>query len=266
MVAEGDWKDLLKGSRHDNCTLTVDAILIDKAKEGGSQPFQVRATNRRLYWLKPVDNPQGPRVPATEQIVARCGHLIKAPVCEVDLVRIPTELAGHRLSTGRQLTHGIAHGSADLATATFASGNAPAHRERNNNSTRHAYIFALHDWCWGADSQWLHDTIADMMVFSHDHGHFLPGGPGWTGQIVRAEVENDHSLGAPPDGLNPTALKGAADAIEQVSRADLVGVLSTIPLSWPVTDADLETVGFFLERRRKPVAARLRSISAQLGA
>jgi hypothetical protein len=192
--------------------------------------------------------------------------LIKAPVCEAALVRIPAELAGHRLSTGRELREGIAHGSADLATAAYLRGTAPAHRERDDNSARHAYIFALYDWCWGDDGQWLHDTTADMMVFSHDHGHFLPGGPGWTAETLRAHVEHDHSLGAAPGGLNTVALKKAAEAIEQISRAKLAEALSSLPSSWPVTDTELETVGFFLERRAPMVAARLRSVAANLGA
>jgi hypothetical protein len=38
-------------------------------------------------------------------------------------------------------------------------------------------------------------------------------------------------------------------------------VLNRVPPSWPVTDADLEGLGWFLESRASAVAGRIESLS-----
>jgi hypothetical protein len=48
--------------------------------------------------------------------------------------------------------------------------------------------------------------------------------------------------------------------IERVGRDDLLNILRTVPARWPVTEVELETMGWFLERRVQGVAARLRSL------
>jgi len=264
MVQEADWQGRLDSRRNDECQLTIGAITNDRAREGGSQPFQVMASDGQLYWLKSPDNPQGPRVPVTEQVIARCGLLIGAPVCKMALVRIPPELNGHRLATGRQLCAGIAHGSTDLATAIYGRAAGPEHRDKDNNAERHAYIFALYDWCWGSDCQWLYDSATDMMTYSHDHGHYLPGGPNWSRDTLCSSVDEEHELTTPFGGLNPQTLLQAAEKIQSVRQLDLVSVIGLIPASWPITDQDLEVLGFFLDRRREPVAARLRRMAGRI--
>jgi hypothetical protein len=37
----------------------------------------------------------------------------------------------------------------------------------------------------------------------------------------------------------------------------IIGILRDIPREWPVSDSELEAVGFFLERRAEQVAQRL---------
>lgn len=265
MVSESEWQGLVAGHRNDECELAVDAITRSRGDNGGSKPFQVRATDGQLYWLKPPDNPQGPRVPVTEQVVARCGALIGAPVCRVELVQIPAELNGHALDRNRKLQSEIAHGSADVSNATFVKQKTPAHRSSNDNAARHAYIYALHDWCWGHDSQWLHDAKRDMTTFSHDHGHFLPGNHKWTVVRLRQHVDQPRELGADEAGLDPAAILEAAEAIEALTPDDLARVLRTIPASWDqIPDEDLECLGWFLDRRRPGVAQRLRGLAGRI--
>lgn len=258
------WNGLLRGQRGNDCGLAIEAILPDGPGAGASQPFRVKATDGGVYWLKPCDNPQEKRVPVTEQVVARCGRLIGAPVCNVELIRIPAEFDGHRLSAERCIKTGIPHASADVPSALFERAGTPTHRDRDENAARHAVLFALHDWCWGSDLQWLHDPKSDMMTFSHDHGNYLPGGPRWSRDSLLAEVCQDHVMGAPLDGLDPEAFRKAANAVEAVSRDQLLSVLRLIPMEWPITDSDLEGVGYFLEFRRGPVAARLRGLTDKL--
>ncbi len=50
-----------------------------------------------------------------------------------------------------------------------------------------------------------------------------------------------------------------ATRLDAVTRIHLLGALEQIPGSWPVTDEELEAVGYFLERRSPQVAARIRN-------
>ncbi len=49
-----------------------------------------------------------------------------------------------------------------------------------------------------------------------------------------------------------------------VTRDALVSVLAGIPLEWPVTDQELEILGYFLETRIDDVSTRLIRMSESL--
>lgn len=264
-VCIGVWDGLLNNSRSNQCDLFVDAILIAMSDErGGSVPFQVRATDGERYWVKQIANPQSARSPVTEQVIAGCGRLIGAPVREVRLISIPEELDGEKLSSGVVLTSGIAHASLNLEFSSFDKTWGPENRHLDDNRRRHAAYFAFFDWCWGADPQWLYDVTDDMKLYSHDHGHFLPGSPDWTIESLVEEHEVAHSLDTPGDGLDYNELVRAADVLENLTVPELKAVLCGIPTTWPVSDRELETLGFFLDSRRAPVARRIRQLAATL--
>ena len=101
-------------------------------------------------------------------------------------------------------------------------------------------------------------------TYSHDHGHFFPGGPDWRARLpdLREHVDDPHLLQEYFDatGLDVDAVRTQAAALDAVNAADLVDILCAIPVEWPVADADLEMLGFFLERRAPQVAIRVRSL------
>lgn len=264
-VSIGVWDRMLAGCRSDGCDIQMEAVISAESDDrGGSRPFHVSATNGQSYWIKQVDNPQSPRVPVTEHIIAACGRLIGAPVREYCLIEIPKEFDGDRLSNGTVLRKGIAHASLNLEFGYSNKTWGPENRERDDNRRRHAAYFGFFDWCWGDDRQWLYDTTDDMTMYSHDHGHFLPGGPDWTAERLLADVEAAHSLDTSPEGLDYNELERVAGALEIVTREQLVAILCAIPASWPVQDMELEALGHFLESRRMPVSARIRRLAATL--
>ena len=232
-------------------------------RAGGSAPLLALGVDNERYWVKLISNRQGPMVPVNEQIVGRCGDLIDAPTCRVQLVEIPEPLSG--LASGVVVRAGLAHGSLDVPDTI--NQRRLDHRYDDDNVRRHAGLFALHDWCWGADSQWLFSQSDEYKTYSHDHGYFFPGGPDWPANLgaVRAVIDHPHRLQddlppVSPAGLHPDAVGEVAAALDAVSTDDLVEILTMIPPEWPVSDTDLEAIGFFLERRAPQVAARMRSL------
>jgi hypothetical protein len=53
--------------------------------------------------------------------------------------------------------------------------------------------------------------------------------------------------------------------LEAISHIELAPVLNSVPASWPVTDQELDCLGWFLERRATGVAARLRGLTRKGG-
>ena len=122
-------------------------------------------------------------------------------------------------------------------------------------------VYALYDWCWGADDQWLHSEIEDRQVYSHDHGWYLPeSGPAWNEATLTAHVGEAHRAVWPSDGVDDSELARLATRLRGVSRVELVELVRRIPASWPVGDTDLEALGWFLESRAPEVAARLETL------
>jgi hypothetical protein len=176
-------------------------------------------------------------VPLNEYVLSKAGQLIEAPVCSVSLVRIPPEWAGEEIRDGYALVPGIASGSADVDGVV--DKKELLYRGEDDNAARHAGVYALYDWCWGSDDQWLYCADSDNAVHSHDHGHYLPSGPNWTVASLDASVDQDHTHPASPEGVSSAALDGFADSLEAVTRAQLGSSLNTVPPSWPVTYEEL---------------------------
>lgn len=264
-IATEEWAGLLKGRRTDSYSIKLIAVLQNESVErGGSRPFQGLASDKQIYWIKMLSNNQTPRVPVTEQVISRVAALIDAPVCEVSLINISEDFDEEKLGNGTTLKSGIAHASKHIEHNIFDKTYEPQHRNKDDNRARHARYFAMFDWCWGEDKQWLYDTHNDMSMYSHDHGLFLPGNSNWTSESLLAHVDEPHPLEASTNNLSPE-LMDVADNLDEVHRQQLVDVLATVPKSWPVTDEELELLGWFLESRAKPVATRLRKLASIFG-
>ena len=157
---------------------------------------------------------------------------------------------------------GLAHASLALEHAEEARPALTA-RTKDDNSRRHVGVYALYDWCFGMDPQWLQDLDNDYMMFSHDHGLYFPPltQGGWTREELLSRADDPHELSDPRDGLQSEEAKRVALALEQVSRDVLAEVLRSVPASWPVSDTELEDLGWFLEHRAAGVAERVRNLA-----
>jgi hypothetical protein len=234
-----------------------------RSEVGGSGTFLAVCSDDARRWVKPPNNPQGGKVIVTELVVARAGSLIGAPVCEVVVVHVPGELAGWEFRPGERLAAGLAPGSRAVEDAIEIA--TLAHRDRDDNARRHSGVFALYDWCWGADDQWLYQASDDHRLFSHDHGWYLPEpGAEWSVESLNARVDQPHAAQHPHVGLDREELRRLAGRLRNVSHAELVGLLRTVPADWPVSDDELAHLGRFLECRAPAVAQRLELMAAAL--
>jgi hypothetical protein len=258
-----DWSSLVRARTDDFDDLLLVAPV---ASAGGtwSGPFRATASDGYDYFVKSLDTtPPGEGASlAVEFIVAEVGRLIGAPVCRTSLIRIPQAIAGWEPRPGMPLRAGLAHASRALERADEQGRPRLAARAQDDNRRRHVGVYALYDWCCGADAQWLYDLDHDRTLYSHDHGLYLPpaGKGGWTIPDLVASAGAPSELPDPRDGLSPMAINQVAAALDAVDRANLVSIMNRVPIFWPVADDELETLGWFLEHRAPVVAQRLRAV------
>ena len=258
MVDRSEWDGLLS-ERTDPSEIPVIEVPLQPSPQGGSGAFLAADGDGKQWWVKPLNNQQLGKVIVTEHVVGRVGSLIDAPVCEVAVVELPDEISGWEFRPGAHVEAGLAHGSA--AIHPVSEDRSLVHRDRNDNQRRHAGIFAVYDWCWGGDPQWLYSETNDLMIYSHDHGWYFPEeGNDWSEATLTARADEERVLSWPTDGLDSAEVNRLAGALDAVARADLVEILSQVPLSWPATTIELEALGWFLERRAPQVARRLTSM------
>jgi hypothetical protein len=239
-----------------NAELRLQAVL-RQSNAGGSGAFLGLASDGERYWIKPLNNAQGQRVPITEQIVGRAGQLVGAPTCVVRTIAIEKEFAGWEFRPGHRLEAGIAHASHHVADAV-ETRTLDRHVD-DDNARRYIYVAALYDWCWGGDVQGLMAIKEENRYYSHDHGWYLPPeGANWTVEELEARANTPHELAVNDHGSSAQFCDGVAATIEALKRNQIRQALSAIPASWPVTDDELECVGFFLEKRACAVAERIR--------
>ena len=270
MIEQAAWRDRLGGQRKALAPLRLKAVIDPTPGDGGSAPILMLAEDGTQWWVKLLNNAQSPMVLVNEQIVAGCGSLIGASTCEVAIVEVPDTLAGP--SRGVQIKAGLAHGSRDVPSVI--NRTLLLDRARDDNARRHVGMYALHDWCWGFDVQWLYAQKDDHKIYSHDHGHFFPGGPPWNSDTKRVleQVDVPHELwkeassgAGNAKNLDVSTIIQMADRLRGVQSKDLVDVLLGIPESWPVSEEELEILGFFLERRAPQVADRLLELAKMAG-
>ncbi len=257
-IDRASWNGQITGNRSSASYGPVISIPLQPSPQGGSGTFLAADSEHCQWWVKPLNNLQGERVTITEAIVGSVGQLVGAPVCEAAVVTLPEALRGWEFRPGSRLEPGSAH--ACKAVDMAAEARQLLYRDRDDNRVRHAGVFALYDWCWGGDDQWLYSETADKKLFSHDHGYYLPEiGHTWTQGTLVAKVDEPHQPSWPTDGMDAAELTRLAERLRGLSADELARALRVIPTTWPVTDTELEAVGWFLHRRAEQVAARLES-------
>lgn len=217
----------------------------------------VRADDGRDFWCKAINNPSSQRIPVNEQIVARLGRLLGVAIPEPALVLLDP-LEGWEFYPGRMIERGWAHGG--IAVGGAIETRQLDHRTDDDNRVRHAGFYALMDWLAGADQQWLYAALEQNAYYSHDHGHYFPGGPDWTTAALGATGIAARTLGVPAADLDQAEVGRLADALDHISRQEIDEVMSSIPQDWPVTDAELDELAIFIDARSAPSAARLRAL------
>jgi hypothetical protein len=184
-------------------------------------------------------------------------NVVDEVVPSVRLVSIPLEL----IAAAPQLHDacpGLAHGSRNAGkNCTGRSGITDfGHYRLPINRPRIAGLAVLYGLAHAKDHQVIYSLDADPLVYSVDHGHFLPDGPNWTavvcsGQHVGAldsqiinqcEVVTDE-LAAPLERLSA------------LTASDVARAVAAPPDAWHFPESDRFALARFLWARRETILA-----------
>jgi hypothetical protein len=239
--------------------LKVTACL-RQGKASASSPFLALGSDGREWWVKPPE-PALDKALVTEVVVGTLGGMIGAPVCETSPMEISNDLLPWEYQPGRPLQSGMGSATVNLpGTITEIRPNLDR-RNDDDNRRRHAGVYCLVDWFFGADLQWLQQVDDEWRLYSHDHGWYLPpAGPSWTKDSLRSNVDTPAGIADDPAGLEKSELDRLARSLEAIDANVITNVLNAIPAGWPVSNDELECLGWFLLRRAPQVATRLRRL------
>lgn len=188
-----------------------------------------------------------------EQVVARFGALIGAPVCVTLIVEIPAELCAINPQMS-DVAPGSAHAIEFIENCSDRAG--VDHTGVAENRSRFAALQVLYTWLHAGDQQMIYLTTVPHLVYSVDHGHFFPGGPDWTVASLAAA--------APVAQYDPifsiAAISGeersqALAKLAELTDGQINQVISVPPADWGFDDAERRTLEDFIKLRRAQVLA-----------
>jgi hypothetical protein len=243
-VGDVDWVELLANGVANRPAPVVAETYVRKW-ETSSKPVLLSCSNERDYVVK--DGPAG-RAPINDQIVARLGAIGGCPTGRPMLVEVPQALIDAEPDLSH-LTAGVWHGS-EFAVG-YSDAQSYAHTSEPNNRPRFASLAILFGWICPNDPQFIYSNDAGREVMSVDHGHFFPGGPGWTIASLGAAALPAPDAGVITGaGLSDDEVADGLQAFTPPTNEQIADAVGVPPDHWGLSDEERITVSRYLADRR----------------
>lgn len=249
-----DW-DALVCSPMAPSAAKIRAVTYYRRFPTASGAVEVACSDGERYVLKGIRNDaQVGQMVFNDQVAARLGALIGAPVPEVTVVELPQDLID--LNPGMShLVAGLAHASGCIPDVSDRIDNID-HTNESENRSRFAALAVFFGWLSAGDRQFLYRLSTPRLVYSVDHGHFFAGGPAWTAPSLQS---------APPAAvaadlvsachLTHDELVPAIAALAAITAGQVGEVLSNPPIAWGVDNSSRSALAAYLWKRRSELIA-----------
>jgi hypothetical protein len=223
------WKTLLEVAI-DQPRQTVQALDFIEAKSTKAQPVILECNDGREYVVK---GQNAGRQIVNEQIVARLGLLLGAPIPETKIVEIPDEL----IKLEKKLAHihsGTAHGSLYLRDTYF--DRCLIATSEDVNRLRLALLAVLYGWAGANDQQYLFTNKPPRLIYSIDHGHFFPNSPNWTANdLATAQNAQLDPVLVSACNFTPLEIDQALEALVNINEGEILEAVAYPPTEWGIT-------------------------------
>ncbi|NER98437.1 MAG: hypothetical protein F6J86_32200 [Symploca sp. SIO1B1] len=247
------WKKLLEKAL-EQPEEPVFIMTLRRALNSSARPVFARGFDKREYVIK---GQQAGRQIINDQIIARLGCAMDAPVAEPQIVEIDRELL-ELDPTFDYLTPGKAHGvvfipdcSDDREGIRFVV--------QQENRKRFALLAVLFGWTFGGDLQFIYKMSRPNLVFSVDHGHFFPSGPNWTiatlndapNPVINPEIRSQCSL-------EKLEIEEALEALQGVTEEKIIQAVASPPKEWELTiEERIALVEYLITRQQQLLLSKL---------
>lgn len=224
----------------------ISATTFRKGWRTKAEPVLLKCNDGGEYVVK---GQQAGRQIVNDQITAKLGFAIGAPVGEPKIVEVSAEL----IAIEPRLSHiplGTAHATLFIPNC-FDSWEVIATSEPENRS-RFVLLAVLYGWVYANDIQFIFQKNPPRLVYSVDHGHFFPGGPDWTEldlmQALQAELNPDLYNNC---NFTPDEISSALRALQSVSEETIIQAVAAPPSEWGLTLDERVTLVEYLTRQQQ---------------
>lgn len=216
-----------------------------KSWASASSPVLLACSDGQDYVVK---GRQNGRMIVNDRIVGLLGRLMKAPVGEVVLVEVPSQLISAEPAVSH-MDQGLSHGSLLLRNCT--EREALLHTTETENRGRFARLAVLYGWVRASDHQFIYENAPPHRVHSVDHGHFFEQGPNWSeaGLAGTPPPVLDQTLEAACQ-FSPAEVAAAVNDLRGITHEQIVGVVASVPVDWGLTMQETVTLAQYLCDRR----------------
>ena len=244
-VASGDWEKSLQ-PWIDRSHESIQAISFLRGWRTKASPVLLQCADGERYVVK---GRQSGRQIINDQVVARLGCLLNAPVGIPHLVEISAELIEVN-SNLAGFSPGLAHGTLwipDCVDDYELLGTGEA-----ENRSRYALLAILYSWVMDNDRQFLFKKSPPRIVYSVDHGHFFAGGPDWTIELLRENLEPKIVDGFENCFFKSVDFRLMWTALEKIDKDNIFSVVGSLPGEWGITmDERKVLVEYLLVRQQR---------------
>lgn len=247
MPSEDEWQELINAA--DSPDPVTAEVYLEKLP-GFSKSVHLSCDDGEDYAVKAQQARAGNyhRAIIADQVVARLGQAIDAPVAEVALIDVPEAL----IQAEPEMQHcepGLAHGCRWIPGC---SEKARDFRDTPENRERFAKLAILYGLAGAHDQQVIYKNQSPHLAHSVDHGHFFPPGSGrWSESTLRGrtDFEVDPKIDQALN-LSPAELREAAECLEDLTDAVIAEAVASVPADWGITDAERVALADYIERGR----------------
>ena len=226
-----------------------------KRVDSFSRPVWLECNDNKIYVVK---GQHAGRAIFNDQIIARLGQLIGAPVGQPVVIIIPDELKQIEPQL-HDISSGLAHGTLWITDTTDRLWL--AHTDKDYNRSRFAALSILYGWLCANDQQLIYSNQDPYLVHSVDHGHFFPGGQDWNVQ----SLANNPQVQPYPEIYNNCSLKdedikASLINLNKITYGDIIKVVGLPPDEWGVSMSERVEISKFIISRRDEMLARFAGI------
>lgn len=242
-------KEALKTKAH-----YLNAVEFKKRSRSKSQPLWLECEDGQVYVVKTYD--LAGRQVVNDQLAARLGELLNAPVGEPALIYIPQELIEGQSRDFEGIQVKIAHGS--LFIPNCQDSWVLIATSEPENRLRLVLLAILYGWLVASDHQFLFTNTPPRLIYSVDHGHFFPNPPNWQAKDLQDSINVDLDPYFQDCNFNRDELQQALQKLSNISELDLIKTVAIIPQEWGFPMEDRLAMLKFLTIRKNELVKIVR--------